>query len=192
MIRCWNPADAAMLQDTMNDNIEHLSTFLPWAANEPEDIQKKVDRLRLFRGNFDLGTDFVYGIFNPEETRVLGGSGLHTRVGRDAREIGYWIHKDFTHQGLATEISAALTRVAFEIDQIARVEIHCVVENVYSAAVPRKLGFTHEASLRKRVQLLEGHQHDLMVWTLLRDEYPHSPAAQAEITAFDALGRQII
>ena len=82
---------------------------MPWANDEPEALQKKVDRLRSFRGKFDLGQDFIYGIFNQEESRVLGGTGLHTRVGAGAREIGYWIHQEFINQGLATEVSAALT-----------------------------------------------------------------------------------
>jgi len=56
---------------------------------------------------------------------VLGSTGLHTRVGAGAREIGYWIHQDYINQGLATEATAALTKVAFAIDQVTRIEIHC-------------------------------------------------------------------
>ena len=71
-------------------------------------------------------------------------------------------------------------------------EIHVAVENVRSAAVPRKLGFTLEATLRQRSLLEDGRYHDRLVWTLLGDEYPHSPCAQAPIQAYDAAGRQII
>jgi RimJ/RimL family protein N-acetyltransferase len=95
------------------------------------------------RGKFDLGNDFVYGIFNPDETQFLGGTGLHTRPGEGAREIGYWIHKAYINQGLATEVSAALTRVAFEIEHVSRVGIHCDPKNVLSASVPIKLGYIH-------------------------------------------------
>ena len=58
-------------------------------------------------------------------------------------------------QGLATEVSAALTRVAFEIDQVDRVEIHCEPQNVRSAAVPRKLGYQHEATLARRLRTMK-------------------------------------
>lgn len=191
LIRCWDPKDAPMMKASVDENIAHLITFMPWAANEPEDLDKKIELLRTFRGQFDLGQDFVYGIFNPSETRVIGGTGFHTRRGPNALEIGYWIHKDFINQGLATEISAALTRIAFEFLELQRIEIHCAVENLASAAVPRKLGFTLEATLRQRILLADQQYHDEMVWTLLRDEYPSTPSASADIEAFDAMNRPI-
>lgn len=191
VIRCWNPVDAPLLKTAIDESVDHLRPWMPWAYNEPEDLQKKIDRLRSFRGKFDLGQDFVYGIFNKDETRVLGGTGLHTRIGEGAREIGYWIHKDYTNQGLATEVSAALTKVAFEIDGVERVEIHCDAENVRSAAVLRKLGYTHDATLRKRVRAHDGTLRDAMIWSLLRQDYPSSPAAAVQIEAFDAIGRPI-
>ena len=191
VIRCYNPIDAVLLKAAVDDSIDHLSTFLPWAAAGPAALEDTVQLLRTFRGNFDLGQDFVYGIFTPDETRLLGGTGLHTRVGKTAREIGYWIRKDAINQGLATEISAALTKVAFEVDQMQRVEIHCAVENAQSAAIPRKLAYTLDATLRQRTRLADGRDHDMMIWSLLKDEYPNSPSAQTQIEAFDAAGRKI-
>ena len=51
---------------------------MPWAHDEPQSLDEKVALLRLFRGNFDLGQDFVYGVFSADESEVLGGTGLHT------------------------------------------------------------------------------------------------------------------
>ncbi len=192
VVRCYNPEDAILLKTAIDESVDHLRPWMPWAANEPEELQAKIERLRQFRGKFDLGQDFIYGIFNHDESRLLGGSGLHTRLGMDAREIGYWIHKDYINQGLATELSAALTRVAFEIDGVQRVEIHCVPENVRSASVPRKLGFTHEATLRQRVPFNAERRNDSMIWTLFAEDYPASLAASAQIEAYDAAGRRIL
>lgn len=192
VIRCWNPEDAAMMKASIDENISHLITFMPWAAQEPQDLNEKITLLRTFRGRFDLDQDFIYGIFNPSETQVIGGTGLHTRLGENAREIGYWIHRDYINQGLATEVSAALTRVAFELLGFQWVEIHCAVENLASAAVPRKLGYTQEAILRQRLLLPDNRYHDEMIWTLLRDEYPSTPSAQAALVAFDAMGHQVL
>ena len=114
-------------------------------------MQARVDLLRRFRGEFDLSQNYVYGVFDREETEVLGGTGLHPRGGPGALEIGYWIHVAHINQGLATELSAALTKVAFCLHQVDRVEIHCDPHNVYSTAVPRKLGYLHEATLHKRL-----------------------------------------
>ena len=178
------------MKAAVDSSIEHLRPWMPWASREPEDLQKKIDLLRHFRGQFDLGVDFVYGIFNQDETAVIGGTGLHTRVGEGAREIGYWIRVDQIGQGYATEAAAGLTRVGFEVEKLRRIEIHCDAANVRSAAVPRKLGYTHEATLRRRIASSDA-DHDQMVWTMLADEYPGSPASHVLVAAYDVMGRRI-
>lgn len=192
VIRCWQPDDAPLLKSAVDASLDHLLPWMPWATDEPEPVEDKVAHLRTFRGRFDLDQDYVYGILNRDETEVLGGTGLHTRLGAGALEIGYWIHVAYINRGLATESSAALTQVAFEIHRVERVEIHCDPENVRSAAVPRKLRFVHEATLRRRARTSAGAARDTMIWTLLRDEYPGSAAAQAEIEAFDVIGNRLL
>ena len=192
VIRCWNPEDAPLLKATIDANREHLRPWMPWASGEPQSIDEHVELLRRFRGQFELDQDYIYGIFNQEETQVIGGTGLHTRLGADAREIGYWIHVDYINQGYGTEVTSALIKVAFEIDQVNRVEIHCDPENTGSAAIPRKIGLTHEATLRARVFDSDGKPRDTMIWTLFADEYPASLASEAEVKAFDALGKRIL
>jgi RimJ/RimL family protein N-acetyltransferase len=192
VLRCWQPLDAPLLKAAIDANLEHLRPWLLWAQHEPESLQAKIELLRQCRGEFDLGHDFTYGLFNQEETQVLGSSGLHTRAGAGAREIGYWIHQDHINQGLATEAAGALTKVAFAIDHVARVEIHCDPNNVRSFAVPRKLGFGHEATLRQRTSTPDGRPRDTMIWTLLAGEYPESVAAATEMEAFDVMGRRLL
>jgi RimJ/RimL family protein N-acetyltransferase len=192
VLRCWNPSDAPLLETAVNESLDHLHPWMPWAKEEPTDLQTRIDLLRSFRANFDLGKEFIYGVFDPAETTVLGGSGLHRELEGSAREIGYWIHKDHTNRGFATELSAALTRVAFEVDGVDRVEIHMDPKNLRSAAVPRKLGFIHEATLRRRAATTEGRPRDTMIWTLFAHDYPDSPAAGAQLSAFDVVGRRIL
>lgn len=190
VLRCWEPADAPLMKAAVDCSIEHLRPWMPWASHEPEDLQKKIDLLRHFRGQFDLGVDFVYGIFNRDETAVIGGTGLHTRAGEGAREIGYWIRADEIGHGFATEAAAGLTRVGFEIEKLRRIEIHCDAANVRSAAVARKLGYALETTLRRRIASNDA-DHDEMVWTMLADEYTDSPASRALVAAYDVIGRKI-
>ena len=191
VVRCWDPADSSLLQDAVNSSLEHLRPWMPWIKSEPEDLQAKVQRLRRFRGEFDLGRDYVYGIFTPDEQQVLGGTGLHMRMGNGVREIGYWIRAGHTGRGYATEVAAALTRVAFEIDDVQRVEIHCDPNNSRSARVPDKLGYICEAILRKRTEGADGALRDSMIWTLLQEEYGASAASQIHVEAFDIVGRAL-
>jgi RimJ/RimL family protein N-acetyltransferase len=188
--RCWDPADAPRLKDAVESSLDHLRPWMPWAAHYPQPLSALIDQLRRFRGDFDLGRDYVYGIFDRDERNVIGGSGLHPRGGEESREIGYWIRANQINQGFATEVAGALTRVGFEIERLHRIGIHCMVENVRSAAVPPKLGYIHEATLRRRMRA-DGTFHDEMVWTMLAEEYPGSPASSAAFEAYDAAGRRI-
>src|SRR5207253_3151820 len=83
VLRCWEPSDAPLLMSAVAASREHLARWMPWAAGEPEEVAVKIERLRRFRGDFDLGLDFVYGIFDPSGAQVLGGTGLHTRQGME-------------------------------------------------------------------------------------------------------------
>jgi len=191
VIRCWKPEDAAMIQEATAASKEHLLPFMPWAVDEPQTVEQKVELTRRFRGLFDRGEDFIYGIFDQNELRALGGTGLHTRPTDNALEIGYWLHKDFVNQGFITETTAALTKVAFELYHVERMEIHCAIENLASAAVPRKLGYVHEAT-RRRLAFAHGEKSDRMIWTLFADEYSSTSCAAAEIKAFDIVGNKLL
>src|SRR4030095_3046685 len=149
----------------------YLVPFMPWAVDEPQTVEQKVELARRFRGLFDRNEDFIYGIFDRAESRVLGGTGLHTRLNGNALEIGYWLHKDYVNQRLITESTAAVTKLAFELYQVERMEIHCSVENVASAAIPHKLGYIHEAT-RRGLGYVNGQATDSMIWTLFADAYP--------------------
>ena len=191
VIRCWQPQDAPKLKEAVDNSVEHLRRWLPWATDEPEPLERKLERIRRWRGDFDLGLDFVYGVFDPAEARVLGGTGLHNRIGPDAREIGYWVRADSIGKGIATEFSAALTRVAFEVDKLSRVEIHVVVGNAASAAVPRKLGYVHEATVR-RPHPGGGPLSETMIWTMFAEKYRGSQASSQRVEAYGFGGERLL
>ena len=192
VIRCYNPTDALYLQKAVQESVDHLRPWMPWVKDEPEELKVKIERLRLFRADFDLSKNYNYGVFDPDETELVGGIGLHSDIGPNAFEIGYWIHVNQDNKGYATEMTSALTKVAFEVEKVNRVEIHCDPKNIKSAAIPKKLGYVFEATLRNRCENIEGELIDSMIWSLLKEDYLKSPAAKAKIVAYDAFGNLII
>jgi RimJ/RimL family protein N-acetyltransferase len=193
VVRCWEPRDAPRLKDAIDSSLDELRPWMPWARSEPQELSEKVELLRRFRGQFDLGTDFVLGMFDADERAVVGGTGLHKRRGADALEIGYWIRTSHTGRGLATESTAALTRVAFELCDVDRVEIRVDPTNEPSLGIPRRLGFVEEGMLRRRLPPDEkGVPRDVIVFTLFRDAFAGSPSSSASVQAFDAVGERVL
>jgi RimJ/RimL family protein N-acetyltransferase len=193
VIRCWDPRDAPLLKEAVDSSLEHLREWMPWAHNDPQDVAEKAELLRLFRGSFDLAQDFIYGIFSADETRVLGGTGLHTRVGEGAFEIGYWVRADAVRQGIATTVAGALTRVGIELGGADRIEIHVDVDNEVSRRVPRRLGYVEEGVLRRRLPTHDGSpRRDAVIFSLLAEDLAASPASGISFAAFDSRGLLVV
>jgi len=168
LLRGWRREDAALLKEAVDDSLPALQRWMPWAAGEPSPLQSFVERIEKFRRAFEEGRDWTYGVFDPDGTRALGSAGLHARREAGRLEIGYWIRSGETGKGLATEVAAALAERAFRLHGVEAVEIRCDPLNVASAAVPRRLGFRHVATLEADETRADGSSRDTMVWVLER------------------------
>lgn len=187
-MRCWHPDDAPLLKAAIDANLDHLRPWMPWVEHEPTDLDAKVGFLRRCRGTFDLDQDYTFGIFDPDEARVLGGCGLHDRVGSRALEIGYWIHHEVIGQGYATEVAGALTRAAFDFHGVRRVEIRCDGRNEASARVAQKLGYQLEATRWAVDEDVWGKPRHTQIWVMHRTAVEETPVDAVVIEARDSSG----
>lgn len=190
-LRCWDPKEAPRLKPAVDRSLEHLRAWMPWAHDEPSELAEIAERLRMFRADFDRDGSYVYGVWQGDE--VVGGAGLHRRIGEGALELGYWIRVDRTRRGLATETSSALTRAAFEHCGVERVEIHVDPRNHASLGIPRRLGYVEEATLRRRLPPCPpgAPRGDVTIFSLLEEEFRASPLAAFPLAAYDAAGERI-
>ena len=192
VIRCYEPDDTPMLHASIAESVDHLREWMPWAHDEPLEPKERLDFVRMARGSFDNDDNFIYGIFNADESTLIGGTGLHPdRQLEGTLEIGYWIHVDHTENGYATEVTRALTAVGLQLHETKRLEIRCAPDNAPSAAIPKKLGYEREGILRSAGVDTDGEPRDTLVWSMTPDRFDDSPAAGADITAYDVLGQQI-
>jgi RimJ/RimL family protein N-acetyltransferase len=191
VVRCYESRDAPLLKDAVDSSLEHLQPWMPWALDEPQTLEQKIELVELFRSSFAAGENFTYGIFAAGEAELLGGTGLHPRVGPGGLEIGYWVRASATRQGIVTESTAALTRAGFEVCAADRIEIRIEPRNEASFGVPRKLGYVEEATLRRRLPGREGGPlRDVTIFTMFREDL--DPAIAPGIRAFDARGEQLL
>ena len=133
-------SDAELLAGAVQESLEHLQPWMPWAT--PEAAQVETQRARRLEAvqAAEEGREYSY-LLVREDGELCGVLGLHRRIGPDAIEIGYWLRPGHTGRGLLTKAAGALTAAALELPDVNSVQIRCDEANVRSAAVPRRLGY---------------------------------------------------
>ena len=135
--------DAEAMNAAVEVSLDHLRPWMPWATDDATTLEGRRAYLEQVERGWEAGSDFAYLALDADGA-VVGGFGLHRRIGPRAIELGYWIHVDHVGRGIATTVAEALTEAALALPDVDRVEIHCDEANVRSAAVPRRLGYRLE------------------------------------------------
>jgi len=112
---------------------------------------------------------FEFGIFL--DGRYVGEIGMFN-LDHDHRrgEIGYWLDEDTTGQGLMTEATAVLVAAAYKHLKLDRIQVCCQPANEPSKAIPLRLGFTYEGTLRHIVRMYR-RACDWDFYSMLRQEF---------------------
>lgn len=190
VLRCPDPADVDLVQEAVAESVATLRPWMPWVEGEPVSRGQRRTDLRRFRDEFRRHENYVYFLFTPEEDRMVGGMGLHPRVGPCGVELGYWIRSSERGRGLAVEGTAALIRAAFECVGVDRVEIRIEPPNAASRRVVEKLAIPREATLRRRLPRDE-ELRDVDVFTIFADDFSGSPAAAVGARFLDEEGQPL-
>ena len=169
-LRCWQPSDAIPLKNAIDSSLLQLQTWVDWTLDHPMPIAMLQAQLATLRDRFAAGEDWTFAIFDLQETRLLGGAGVHPRGARDRVELGYWLRSDATGQGFAQEAVTALCAAAFRRPDVTRIDILCDAHNVRSAAVAQRLGFTLEGTFRQPFVTSRGSERATQRWTLVRHD----------------------
>lgn len=93
---------------------------------------------------------------------------INARTG--TAELGVFLATEARGQGTVTRTVEAMIQWAFGERNLRRLEWRCAPGNEPSRAIPQRLGFTHEGTLRQVFKVREEF-HDLEVWSLLRTEW---------------------
>ena len=159
--------DAEAIFDAVKRNRHHLMEWLEWAGSirTPEDEREALRNLleSAARGERIQLSIWVEGNFaGMVELKKLsqGANG----------EIGYWIGREFQGRGLVTKTVELLLDYGFREMGLHRIQIQAATGNQRSRAIPERLGFTHEGTLRE-VALLNGAFVDYEVYSILAREW---------------------
>lgn len=147
---------------------EYLREWLPWL-----DATQTVDDTKAFiegtLRQLAASNGFQTAIWNNEQ--LVGIIGYHRMDWANrSTSVGYWLGKQFQGKGTMTRSCRALVQYAFYDLGLHRVEIRCAVENKKSRAIPERLGFYGEGTLRD-AEWLYDHFVNHIVYGMLEHEW---------------------
>ena len=192
LLRPWRTEDAKRVRESLDRSASILRPWVPFMRYEPRSLEQTREWLDRRREWFIEGINLCYAMFAIENGELVGEMTLMKSAFDGEFEFGYWVDSDYLRQGLATEGSAALVRLVFELHQAQLIEAKVARPNVASLAVPRKLGFTHEGTRARRYVDCEGKRHDMETFVLFAEEYPDSPSSKYPVQVRDETGAVLL
>ena len=149
---------------------------MPWAIEVGSEKEYET-RIRQGQLRFLAREDLWLMLLLKGTDTIVGGSGLH-RIDWEVPkfDIGYWVRTCFARQGFITEAVAGITDFAMNTLGARRVEIRCDSLNERSAAILRRLGFVHEATLHNESRHhLTNRLRDTLIFAKVVDDESGAP-----------------
>lgn len=162
-----NEADAPSLFALTHQNRERLREWLPWL----DTVQREEDTLQFIRASkasAEAGKELVYAI--RHQGVVTGVITLFLEKRNRCATIGYWLGKEHEGQGLIVRSCVVLLSHIFLHLEYHRAEVRVAPANTRSRAIPQKLGFRIDGTLRDSEWLYD-HYKDSVVYSLLKREW---------------------
>jgi ribosomal-protein-serine acetyltransferase len=158
------PQHAEAIFSLTDRNRDYLRRWLPWldGTKAASDTKQFLEQQLL---RFARGEALLVSIFCRRAVAGVAGFNSIDRVNRIGF-IGYWLGEEFTGKGIMTRVVGELIGIGKGFYSLQRIEIRCAAENVRSRAIPERLGFTHEGTLR-RAEKLYDRWNDLEVYAML-------------------------
>ena len=175
-LRLPEPSDAEALFGLASD--PEVTRFFSWGPyRELDEAHAYLARLPAQRArgeHLDL-------LVVHHERGPAGITGLSEISVRDRRGmVGTWFGRAFWGTGANAESKALVAHLAFRLLGYERLGAYTNVEHARSQAALEALGFRREGVLR-RWHRHGDVVHDVVMWSLLRDEYEASPLARVPV-----------
>ncbi|HSO57586.1 MAG TPA: GNAT family protein [Paenisporosarcina sp.] len=151
----------------IDENRESIGKWLAFPAYTTE-VHHTETFIKKSLNRFASSNGFWAGIWYKGKLAGLIGY-LYVDRGHKT-EIGYWLGKDFEGYGLVTKACKLFIEHAFNHLQLNKVEINMAPNNLKSKAIPERLGFMEEGTIRN-YELLHGEYLDRIVFGLLKNEW---------------------
>lgn len=162
-------------------NREHIGQWMPWAS-----VTRSVQDTREFaqRALEEFAERKQLALTVLERGRVVGGTGWtdwkqtvqFENLAFASADIGYWLAAEAQGRGIMTRAVRALVHHAFCDRGLHRLTIRCEPANERSCAVPRRLGFRHEGTMR-HIARWDGRWVDHELFSMLAEDWQEQATA---------------
>lgn len=167
-LKVFQKDDATHLFTLIEKNREFLKRWIPW-LNETQTLEQTAHFIEQGLLQFYSNRSFQAGIWY--KGILVGSAGFHPIDWRHHRtSLGYWLGEIYQGRGIISRSLVTLIDHTFTELKLNRIEVRCATQNVKSQAIPQKLGFTQEGTLRS-VEWLYDHYVDHIVYGLLKKEW---------------------
>ena len=175
-LRPPRPDDADALFELGRD--PDVVRFFSWGPyRERSEAEAFIDRVARERPYEFLIVD--------QDDRPIGLTGLTELSERDGRAVvGTWLGREHWGTGANSESKALILHFAFRTLGLGRVSAYAHPENVRSLRALEKVGFQREGVLRGW-HVHRGQRRDVVMLSLLREEWERSPLAAVEVRVVD-------
>ena len=165
-LRLLAESDAEELFALIDADRAHLRRWLPWAG--AQDLEGTREFIRLTRRQLadDTGRT-VAVVCDGAVAGVVGVEPLDWT--HRSTSVGYWLGEDYQGRGLMTRAVRAVVDHAVSVWELNRIEIRAAVGNARSRAIPERLGFQEEGTLRE-AEIVGGTALDIVVYSMLASE----------------------
>ncbi|MCW3056170.1 MAG: RimJ/RimL family protein N-acetyltransferase [Solirubrobacterales bacterium] len=168
-LRLLEESDAQELHALVERNRERLSRWMAWAEHQTP--EQTLSFIRATRRQVAENDGLTMAI--ASDAQIIGVVGFHGVDWQNrATSVGYWLSEEEEGRGIMTQAVAALVGHAFSRWRLNRVEIRADVRNTRSRAVPGRLGFREEGTLREAYRVSGDRYSDDVVYSMLASDWP--------------------
>lgn len=150
LIRPPKQGDEIDLYDAIQNSIEPLKRWMPWAKETSLEKTKSTLEYNITEWESRNSKDVALIVINKENNKILSDATILKATDPKIKyhELGYWIDSRYQGQGLVTELVTALTKYSLEALGNKRVQIRTQPKNNKSIAVAKRCGFDYELTLQ--------------------------------------------
>jgi len=161
-------SSALTIFNSIQSSREHLRPWLPF-VDQTQSVNDTREFIRSVIYSKSSKKDVIFEIWHLDQftgliaLKEIDYANLKT-------EIGYWLDKNKTGQGIMIRSCKALINYTFDELKLNRIAIKVAIGNEKSNAIPLALNFYLEG-VERQGELVSGQPRDLVVFSMLKKDW---------------------